>query len=146
MVRTCISSLDDGLPRRKDNVTVFCSFLQPSGLLNYFHIPIHALTTSSSAERDFQLQSSLREITQDGVDEQQCEKIKTELLEVKNAQLRAQILSDIVSNENISTDSIILILRSELVMGFFETFFGMKKLPLEGSIKCGFVISHNLRI
>ena len=130
MVRTCISSLDDGLPRRKDNVTVFCSFLQPSGLLNYFHIPIHALTTSSSAERDFQLQSSLREITQDGVDEQQSEKIKTELLEVKNAQLRAQILSEIVSNENISTDSITLILRSELVTRFSETFFGMKKLPL----------------
>ena len=130
MVRTCISSLDDGLPRRKDNVTVFCSFLQPSGLLNYFHIPIHALTTSSTAERDFQLQSSLREITQDGVDEQQSEKIKTELLEVKNSQLRAQILSDIVSNENISTDSIILILRSELVTRFSETFWNEKVATL----------------
>ena len=41
-------------------MTVFCVFLQPEGVINHFSIPFHALTTSSTAERDFQLQASLQ--------------------------------------------------------------------------------------
>ena len=53
-------SLDDGLPRKRDTVAAFCVFLQPDGIINHFSIPFHALTTSSTAERDFQLQATLQ--------------------------------------------------------------------------------------
>ena len=55
-------SLDDGLPRKRDTVSAFCVFLQPEGIINHFSIPFHALTTSSTVERDFQLQATLQVI------------------------------------------------------------------------------------
>ena len=46
LVSSCLATLDDGQPRRRDTISLFCGFLQPSGVLNHFHIPFHALTTS----------------------------------------------------------------------------------------------------
>ena len=96
LLRSCLASLDDGMPRKRDAISLYCAFLQPDGLINQFFIPFHALSTSSSAEKDFQLQSSIREVGGSGLQPDNCDQILTELLEVKNAQLRWQILSDIM--------------------------------------------------
>ena len=62
LLRSTLACLDDGIPRRREVLTLYCAFLQPSGTINQFYIPFHALTTSSSAERDFQLQAGLRDL------------------------------------------------------------------------------------
>jgi len=103
LLKSCLACLDDGIPRKKEVLTLHCAFLQPNGVINRFFIPFHALTTSSSAERDFQLQSDLK-------DHLMKTKIENEFLvkkisEIKNAQLRGQILSDIVTTENRMTPS-----------------------------------------
>ena len=98
LLRSCLASIDDGIPRKRDTVSLYCAFLQPSGVINQFYIPFHALSTSSSAERDFQLQSSLRDLTGDGVQSENSSQVLSELLEVKNAHLRWQILGEIMTS------------------------------------------------
>ena len=102
LVKSCYASLDDGLPRKRDSVSTFCVFLQPSGIINHFYIPIHALATSNSAEKDFQLQSGLRDKLNEGVNDEDINTIVRDILEVNNYQLRSQILLEMISSNNIS--------------------------------------------
>ena len=113
LLRSCLASLDDGIPRKRDTISLYCAFLQPTGIINQFFIPFHALSTSSSAEKDFQLQASLRDSTPDGLHSDNSNKVLTELLEVKNAQLRWQILSDIL-NCSVDTETVSSFLKKIL--------------------------------
>ena len=88
LLRSCLASLDDGMPRKREAISLYCAFLQPDGIINQFFIPFHALSTSSSAEKDFQLQSSIRDLGGSGLQAQHSEQIFTELLQVNNGQLR----------------------------------------------------------
>jgi len=98
LLRSTLACLDDGIPRRREVLSLYCAFLQPSGVINQFYIPFHALTTSSSAERDYQLQASLQEqLMSDIVD---LEKLVEKVVEVRNPQLRSHIVSDIITGES----------------------------------------------
>ena len=77
----------------------------------------HALTTSSTAERDFQLQSSIQELTQEGVSEEKVDRCLADLLEVRNAQLRFQILSDLLTNQKSEEEGL-----QKLVKQIMDTF------------------------
>jgi len=98
LLRSSLACLDDGIPRRREILTLYSAFLQPNGTINQFFIPFHALTTSSSAERDYQLQANIQE--QLLSHETDLEKIKEDLKEVRNAQLRSHIVSEIITGEN----------------------------------------------
>merc|ERR1719318_642628 len=98
LLRSTLACLDDGILRRREVLTLYCAFLQPSGSINQFYIPFHALTTSSSAERDFQLQAGLRDLLlSTPVD---LDKLVGQLGEVRNPQLRSHIITDIITGEN----------------------------------------------
>jgi len=99
LLRSSLACLDDGIPRRREVMTLYCAFLQPSGKINQFYIPFHALTTSSSAERDFQLQAGLRDLLE-SVATLELDRVVEKLVEVKNPQLRSHIITDIIMGEN----------------------------------------------
>jgi len=99
LLRSSLACLDDGIPRRREVLTLYCAFLQPSGIINQFYIPFHALTTSSSAERDFQLQAGLRDLLE-SVATLELDRVVEKLVEVKNPQLRSHIITDIIMGEN----------------------------------------------
>jgi hypothetical protein len=98
LLRSCLSCLDDGIPRRREVLSLYCAFLIPSGSINQFYIPFHALTTSSSAERDYQLQATLQDRL--ALDNADLDKMVEELAEVRNPQLRSHIVTDIITGEN----------------------------------------------
>ena len=99
LLRSSLACLDDGIPRRREVLSLYCAFLQPSGTINQFYIPFHALTTSSSAERDFQLQAGLRDQLVSG-STLQLDKVVEQLVEVRNPQLRSHIITDIIMGDN----------------------------------------------
>jgi len=115
LLRSSLACLDDGIPRRREVLTLYCAFLQPSGTINQFYIPFHALTTSSSAERDYQLQAGVRDhLVCDSVD---LDKLVEQLGEVRNPQLRSHIITDIIIGENklkysMSADFLSLVIKT----------------------------------
>ena len=98
LLRSCLATLDDGIPRRREAVTLFASFLPPSGVLQHFHIPFHALSTSNTEERDLQLQE---EVLQELVTGKDIEKMAGLIVEVRNARLRSHLLNKLVAEGTI---------------------------------------------
>ena len=101
LLRSCLATLDDGIPRRREAVTMFASFLPPSGVLQHFHIPFHALSTSNTEERDLQLQEEVLQELGSGKD---IEKMAGLIVEVRNARLRSHLLTKLVAEETIEAD------------------------------------------
>ena len=93
-----LAALDDGTPRRREAVAVFAAFLPPSGVLQHLHIPFHALSTSSTAERDLQLQAEALDLAATGAGE--ADRLGELLLEIRNPQLRCTVLAEVVVGEN----------------------------------------------
>jgi len=101
LLRSCLATLDDGIPRRRETVTMFASFLPPSGVLQHFHIPFHALSTSNTEERDLQLQEEVLQELGSGKD---IAKMADLIVEVRNARLRSHLLIKLVAEETIEAD------------------------------------------
>jgi len=94
LLRSCLATLDDGIPRKREAINMFASFLPPSGVIQHFHIPFHALSKSNTEERDLQLQEEvMQELAKADRD---IEKMASLVAEVKNARLRSQLLSKLV--------------------------------------------------
>ena len=94
LLRSCLATLDDGIPRKREAINMFASFLPPSGVIQHFHIPFHALSQSNTEERDLQLQEEvMQELPKADRD---IEKMASLVAEVKNARLRSQLLSKLV--------------------------------------------------
>jgi len=101
LLRSCLATLDDGIPRRREAVNMFASFLPPSGVLQHFHIPFHALSTSNTEERDLQLQEEVVQELGSGKD---IEKMAGLIVEVRNARLRSHLLTKLVGEETIEAE------------------------------------------
>ena len=99
LLRSAGVCLDDGLPRRRENIRLFTAFLQPNGKINHFYIPFHALSISSSAEKDIQVQTRVNEL----VEEKQggfLEELVKLVEEIRNIQLRNTTISKLVGSED----------------------------------------------
>ena len=110
LLRSCLATLDDGVPRRRETIALHAAFLPPSGVLQLLHIPFHALSTSSSAERDLQLQAEIQEVPEG---EDRGGRVVVMLLQIKNPALRSQEVWELVQGERR--------LKQEQVVGFLET-------------------------
>ena len=101
LLRSCLATLDDGIPRRREAVNMFASFLPPSGVIQHFHIPFHALSTSNTEERDLQLQE---EVLQELGAEKDVEKMAGLIVEVRNARLRSHLLSKLAGEDSMEAE------------------------------------------
>ena len=88
--------LDDGMPRRHEAVRVFTSFLQPNGSINHFHIPFHALSMSSTAEKDINAQNRVLYLVEHKEDKYLDELVKL-LQEIRNFHLRISVIKNLSS-------------------------------------------------
>lgn len=79
--------LDDGLPRKRDPIRVLTAFLHPDGRISHFFIPFHALSISSTAEKDINAQCKVQQLLQDRPDGYLKEIIKF-VEEIRNIQLK----------------------------------------------------------
>merc|ERR1719285_727468 len=90
------------LPKADRGINMFASFLPPSGVIQHFHIPFHALSKSNTEERDLQLQEEvMQELPKADRD---IEKMASLVAEVKNARLRSQLLSKLVGEGMIEAE------------------------------------------
>jgi hypothetical protein len=119
LLRSCLAALDDGIPRRRESIALHAAFLPPSGLLHHFHVPFHALSTSSTAERDLQVQAELQELARAGPVE--AETLAALLLEVRNPQLRRQVLADLLVGEHQAPQAIVPALLAIIWKSFEPT-------------------------
>ena len=103
--------LDDGMPRRHEAVRVFTSFLQPNGSINHFHIPFHALSMSSTAEKDINAQNRVLSLVEHKEDRYLEELVKL-LQEIRNFHLRISVIQNLLRSEQLGLqDSLILLER-----------------------------------
>ena len=96
LLRAEPAGLDDGIPRRRDLVAAHAAFLQPDGQLLLFHIPFHALTASSSAEKDFQVAGRVRDQLNNTTAELELEELAGQLAELRSPQLRSHVLVEVL--------------------------------------------------
>ena len=96
LLRSAGVCLDDGLPRRRDTVRVFTSFLQPSGRISHFFIPFHALSISSTAEKDINAQHKIQELVKEKPNHYMEEVLKL-MDEIRNIQMKNSAILQILS-------------------------------------------------
>lgn len=78
---------------------LFTSFLHPSGRISHFFIPFHALSTSSSAERDLKTQGKILQLLQGPRPDGFIRSLADEFDGIKNIQLKTYLVSSILTKE-----------------------------------------------
>ena len=98
LIRSAGVCLDDGLPQRRDQVRVFTSFLGPKGEISHFFIPFHALSITSTKEKDINAQNTIQQIINDKPD-RFIDEIFKQLSDMKNIQIKSMTIVKLVAGD-----------------------------------------------
>jgi len=97
LLKSVPAVVDSGVPRRRETVLLQSAFLQPDGRIKHFYIPFHALSTSTSAEKDLKMQAKISDMMLEKRDEEGfIEELAGVLDEVSNPQLKSQIVTTLL--------------------------------------------------
>jgi len=120
---------------------LYTAFLHPTGRISHFFIPFHALSTSSSAERDLKTQARILQLVTGGGTlrpQNFVDSLVEELEAIRNIQLKTYLVSSLLTKEQhgFSWQE-----AEDLVSGLISRAGGCstqqdKRVPLEQQLYC----------